>query len=151
MAEGKVSRAELAEAVRALTEEVARLRAEQLAHLGYGHGCHCGHSCLIVNTPPPLPQPSWVQPYRVTCGDNTTASPGTIGISPYPTTSVASGGPAPGFMAVPGAGITGGGGSSGGWVSYGSGSGAGISVSAGCGAGGSVSYASGGGSGSGVN
>jgi len=43
MADAKVTRAELAEAVRELREEVARLRAERAAHACHGHGLCCSH------------------------------------------------------------------------------------------------------------
>ena len=43
MADGKVTRAELAEAVRELREEVARLRAERTAHACHGHSLCCSH------------------------------------------------------------------------------------------------------------
>jgi hypothetical protein len=84
MSDGKVTRAELAEAVRELREEVAWLRAAQAAH-----GCHCGHLCISVPVvvPPPPPVPTWVQPYQVTC-DTTT-----VGVNPHPTTCATAGVP----------------------------------------------------------
>jgi hypothetical protein len=43
MSDGKTTKAELAEAVRELREEVARLRAERTAHTCHGHGLCCSH------------------------------------------------------------------------------------------------------------
>jgi hypothetical protein len=88
MSDGKVTRAELAEAVRELREEVARLRAEQGAHAC--HACHCGHVCVVpvvIPPPPPLP-PVWTQPYQITCAGSS------VGVNPYPATCVAAGDPA---------------------------------------------------------
>jgi hypothetical protein len=98
MADRKITRAELAEAVRELREEVARLRAEQ------AHACHCGHVCItvpVVVPPPPPPVPLWVQPYQITCD--------TAGINPHPTTSVAAGCPPTVSYPVPGYQMDGGG------------------------------------------
>jgi hypothetical protein len=43
VADGKTTKAELAEAVRELREEVARLRAERTVHSCHGHGLCCSH------------------------------------------------------------------------------------------------------------
>ena len=92
MADGKITRAELAEAVRELREEVARLRAGQVAQ-----HCHCGPGCVTVPVvlPPPPSPPVWVQPYWVTCGDTT-------GINPYRATTISGGG----SVSPPGSGYT---------------------------------------------
>jgi hypothetical protein len=58
----KVTRAELAEAVRGLRAEVEALRAERAAH--QCHGCCCPS---VVYCPlPPQPQP-YAIPHQVTC------------------------------------------------------------------------------------
>ena len=82
MSEGKATRAELAEAVRELREEVARLRAERAAHTCHGHAlcfshhhCNWGHcNCWITHAYyTTLPNIS-ISPYQVTCGSTTNVS-----------------------------------------------------------------------------
>jgi hypothetical protein len=59
----KVSRAELAEAVRELRAEVASLRAERALH--HCHGCGCAGWAYLY--PYPLTPQPYVMPYQITC------------------------------------------------------------------------------------